>query len=392
MPSSSCPTCGSPLQESALFCGECGASVAAPTVASTPVQSEPEQRPRNESLSGPHSRTGATSDGSRRASGIGSVQKVTWIKVGLAGALVLIFGGVGAAQLTSGRVTPASLGATPTPQSISPPSPSSSITELSRPTGNDSPSASSSPATSESSPSPTATPSSLATTVATDLPDFAAAGWDSSVLDRAYCQNEGQFVTLADTQNFRGVICARNGVYEYRGMDKQNGLTITTLAEKTANGYAGIDSGTRYELGPNSFDIMDETGELSSEAVLTWLTPDEDPFIPGELGLSEPISFPECDGTGVVILSNNFGVEASKIDIQSMLDLDPSIAYIRTDLSCDSFNRPSSDRSGGDYIYASYVQVGKNISDLCDVASTENGTAVWLLNDISPDEARVDCP
>jgi hypothetical protein len=75
-----------------------------------------------------------------------------------------------------------------------------------------------------------------------------------------------------------------------------------------------------------------------------------------------------------------------------MLDMHPSIAYVRTDLSCDSFNRPSSDRSGGEYIYASYVHVGDDVSELCDVATAESGTAVWLSNDITPAEARIDCP
>lgn len=393
MPSTSCPTCGSPTPQSALFCGECGASVVAPTDASVLGRSEQQKRSSYRSTAGSQdSRREATPESSQKSLKIGSIQKATWIKVGSAVAFVLLLGGLGAAQLNVGRATPLSFDTTPMPGNASVSSPSSSVAESSRPIVRDSPSPSSSRATPESPPSSTATPSSLATAVATDLPDFASAGWDSAVLDRAYCQGEGQFVALADTQNFRGLICARDGVYEYRGMDKQTGLTITTVAEKTRDGYAGIGTGTRYELGPSSFDIVGEAGELSSEPVLTWLTPEEDPFIPGELGLSEPITFPECDGSGVVILSNSFGVETSKIEIQSLLDLDLSIAYIRTDLSCDSFNRPSNDRSGGEYIYASYVPVGEDVGELCDVASAENGTAVWLLNDVTPEEARVNCP
>lgn len=315
-------------------------------------------------------------------------RKAPWTKIGAAGAGLLVLVGVVATQLIDNGGTEAAVDTAPTfeqPSVINSPTPP---VESPGPTTN----APSSTSSSAPVPGPTASPTGLATAVTTDLPDFAASGWASTALDAAYCQTEGRFVTLADSQNFRGVICAVDGDYEYRGMDKMTGLTVTTPAEKTSNGYAGLAQDTRYELGPDTFDIVTNSGVLASEAVLTWLTPDEDPFIPGELGLVKPISFPECDGAGVVILTNSFGPEASKEDIQNVLDTHPSAEYLRTDLSCDAFNRPSSDGSGGEYIYASYIHVGHDITQLCNVAAAENGTAVWLQNDVEPAEARADCP
>ena len=262
------------------------------------------------------------------------------------------------------------------------------------------PSPSASPSATSSSAKPKASPSSSRSrSSASPSPSGSATadsrfedeGWDTNALNGAYCQYDGEFVTMADTEQFQGIICLRDGSYVYRGLDKSNGLTLTTEAEKTDDGYAGILGSTRYEITPDGFNIYTGDELVASDELNVYLTPDLNPFRPGELGLSKPITYPRCDGTGVVVLSSSIGIEPAKEEIQAQLDRYPDAEYVRTDLACDGFNRPSDSASGGDVIYGVYLPVGTDQDEVCDVAREEGGYGVWLSNGISSEEGRVEC-
>lgn len=383
MPDKSCPACQSLVPDTAAYCGECGSRleslVKVQDLPVAPSQALAENAPNPAKFAW--------------FSGVSSSGRVNRTKLALVALGAVTVAGVGvawslgsdpaptAAQSTMEGAPPDGFSSTPEPQAAtSTPPPDSSPT----PTAEQS-------ASEEATPTPDATSSDLTLVVDSELPDFAGSGWNSAALDRAYCHGEGQFVALSDTRNFRGVVCAIGGFYQYRGLDKQNGLTLTTAAGRSATGYVGMGEGATYEIGPDTFVILAGTDVLAREEVSTWVTPEDDPFVPGELGLTKSISFPMCDGTGVVILANSFGPESATVDIQSSLNSHPAAEYLRTDLSCDGFNRPSQSRSGGEYIYASYLPGGSDTEELCRLAESEGGYAVWLQNDVDPAEARVSC-
>lgn len=407
-----CANCGSHLHDGAVFCGSCGTPVSPPpqapasTAAPSPLSSSPDLPTSPVPISSPaavdgeHSNpkpTGTaagtapipeqleqpllahgkpTKNGQRETRG----RKLPWV-VTVVAAAVLATGGVVAVQLMGGQSTVAK----PELPAISP---------SASPAASTVPTASSVPSTSASPNRPTATaapaPSRKVQSGSLEIPDYSGEGWDSSVLNRAYCQDEGDFVTLADTAQFRGVICITNDQYEYRGLDKSTGLTTTTEAEKTADGYAGMLAETRYELDPKKFTIRTDSDVLASEKVTTWMKPENDPFIPGDLEVSRPPSFPACDGTGVVVLGSGYGPQDSEDKIQALLDRHPDAEYLRTDLACDSFPRPSQD-TGGKQIYTAYIPVGNDEGDVCDVLADRGEYAVWLQNNVDEETGRIEC-
>lgn len=220
---------------------------------------------------------------------------------------------------------------------------------------------------------------------------YGASGWDVQALNGAYCQHDGDFVTVADSDRFQGIICNRNGALVYRGLNKDTGQTLTAPAEAMENGYAGIVGSTRYEIGPDQFEILTDGERIAADPVNTYVLPTMDPFIPGDLGLSREITFPRCDGTGVVLLASSFGATNAKREVQAMLDRYPDAEYLRTDLACDSFNRPSGPVSNRQFIYGVYLPADSLTGSVCTEVQSRGTYAVWLRNGVTPAEGRVNC-
>lgn len=224
------------------------------------------------------------------------------------------------------------------------------------------------------------------------VPGWEDAGWDVQALDEAYCRGEQRFVGLADTETYRGVICAAASNYVYRGLNKAANATTTSMDVVPADSGWEVEgeSGVRYLFDDADFTIVDGSGDvLDEEPVTTWLTPDQRPFRPGDLDLSQPISYPPCDGSGVVVLESF--VDAPASDVQRALDRTPGSFYIRTDLSCDNFNRPSEGTTGGSYIYAVLTYGGNDDVSLCSsVSDLEAAYGYYLRDDVPPGEP-VDC-
>lgn len=105
---------------------------------------------------------------------------------------------------------------------------------------------------------------------------------------------------------------------------------------------------------------------------------------PGDLGLRTPISSPECDGQGIVVLGSLIEPSRYAIGVQELLDAHPGAAYLRTDLSCHSLRQ----RTGqGNEIYAVYLLAGHTQEQLCAAVRAAGGKSYgkWLDNTTDPD-------
>lgn len=83
---------------------------------------------------------------------------------------------------------------------------------------------------------------------------------------------------------------------------------------------------------------------------------------PGDLGLVTPVSRPQCDGRGVVILYSAVTPGAYAEEISTALARFPGASYLRTDLACPSL-RPRAEN--GNVIYAVYQPSGYTREELC---------------------------
>jgi hypothetical protein len=108
----------------------------------------------------------------------------------------------------------------------------------------------------------------------------------------------------------------------------------------------------------------------------------------GDLGLSQPMSTPACDGTGIVIVASAIHPESYPTDVQAGLDRFPGSRYLRTDLTgCSSLNHVS---SIGTKIYAVYLPMGTDVAAICAEAGRTGGYGKWLNNTSDP-TATISC-
>ena len=100
------------------------------------------------------------------------------------------------------------------------------------------------------------------------------------------------------------------------------------------------------------------------------------------LNVSVPISQPDCDGSGIVVLRSavtpgNYGAE-----IQRYLNEFPGSSYLRTDHSCPSL-RQSTD--SGSPIYAVYHPAGRTEAEICSAVRRAGGDAYGKRLDMTTD-------
>lgn len=101
------------------------------------------------------------------------------------------------------------------------------------------------------------------------------------------------------------------------------------------------------------------------------------------LNVSVPISQPECDGSGIVVLRSAVTPGKYGPEIQRYLDEFPGSSYLRTDHSCPSL-RQSTDN--GNPIYAVYRPAGRTEADICSAVRRSGGDAYgkWLDTTTDP--------
>lgn len=213
-----------------------------------------------------------------------------------------------------------------------------------------------------------------------------------SAADKAYCKWEGTLRYVAASEQFRAAICVINGQATYLGLDKKSGLTTRLPAVIGSDSAMARKDKFTYYLDADVFRI-EESGEVLAEQVMdTWWRADaEELRLPGDLGLSKPMAYPACDGTGVLVLQTFFDPATNIPDIQAALDKDPGADYLRTDLSCDNFRNPSIDNSYGNAIYAVFRTLKADEAAMCSAMKELNAGGDWLENNVDPVE-KIQCP
>lgn len=217
-------------------------------------------------------------------------------------------------------------------------------------------------------------------------------GWDAEDLDAAYCRDPGlHFVALADSLNYRGVVCGDGENHTYYGLNRNNGAVLSTSASRDGEGWKATSDNATYKISEERFVISDGGSTLADEPVTTWIKPTDTPFRPGDEGIQRPITFPACDGSGVVAVESIPSRGDVKGQLRKALDDTPGSQYLRTDLACMSFPRPSKDESQKAYIYVVYVPVDGGKDALCRKAEDLGGTPYELREDLEPGtKARCD--
>lgn len=103
----------------------------------------------------------------------------------------------------------------------------------------------------------------------------------------------------------------------------------------------------------------------------------------GDLGLSTPITVPQCDGTGIVVLYSATAPGSYEQEVSAQLALNPGALYLRTDNACPSLRQVSDD---GNAIYAVYRVAGRTEQEVCAAVAASGGNSYgkWLDNSTDP--------
>lgn len=97
----------------------------------------------------------------------------------------------------------------------------------------------------------------------------------------------------------------------------------------------------------------------------------------GDLGLTQPISKPQCNGQGIVILGNVTTPGLYPAGVQRLLDANPGAFYLRTDQTCPSLRAANEE---GNPIYAVFIPAGNTQAEVCAAVHGAGGNAYgkWL--------------
>lgn len=109
----------------------------------------------------------------------------------------------------------------------------------------------------------------------------------------------------------------------------------------------------------------------------------------GDLGLATPMTHPNCDGRGIVVLSSAVTPGAYAQEIGHALAQYPGSSYLRTDMACPSLRQRD---DNGNVIYAVYRPSGYSKAELCSDVRANGGAAYgrWLDTTSDP-SALVTC-
>ncbi|MFL0580208.1 serine/threonine protein kinase [Dietzia sp. 179-F 9C3 NHS] len=107
--------------------------------------------------------------------------------------------------------------------------------------------------------------------------------------------------------------------------------------------------------------------------------------VPGDLGLSVPMTRPSCDGRGIVVLYSAVTPGQYEQEVSAALARNPGALYLRTDQSCPSLRQRD---PSGNVIYAVYRPSGYSKAELCADVRTAGGDAYgrWLDTTSDPNQ------
>lgn len=106
----------------------------------------------------------------------------------------------------------------------------------------------------------------------------------------------------------------------------------------------------------------------------------------GDLGLATPITRPDCDGLGIVVLHSAITPGDYAAEVSRALGSNPGASYLRTDQSCPSLNQRS---SSGTPIYAVFRPAGRTSSEVCAAVRREGGDAYGKWLDTTSDPSQI---
>lgn len=109
--------------------------------------------------------------------------------------------------------------------------------------------------------------------------------------------------------------------------------------------------------------------------------------VPGDLGLSIPMTRPTCDGSGIVVVGNATAPGTYAQEISGYLAANPGASYLRTDQSCLSLRQAD---DAGNAIYAVYYPAGRTVGEICGKRAAVGGYGKWLDNSTDP-RSQVAC-
>jgi serine/threonine protein kinase, bacterial len=107
---------------------------------------------------------------------------------------------------------------------------------------------------------------------------------------------------------------------------------------------------------------------------------------PGDLGLPTPMSHPNCNGGGIVVLGNVTTPGMYAAGVQNLLNARPGASYLRTDQACPSLRQASDE---GNPIYAVFKFAGTTQREVCTAVRAAGGGAYGKWLDYSTDPAYI---
>ncbi|WP_293001545.1 serine/threonine-protein kinase [Mycobacterium sp.] len=114
------------------------------------------------------------------------------------------------------------------------------------------------------------------------------------------------------------------------------------------------------------------------------LPPPPAPQNGGDLGLSQQISHPACNGQGIVVLGSVTTPGLYAEGVQRLLDEHPGASYLRTDQSCPSLRAATAE---GNPIYAIFQPAGRTQAQVCAAVNAAGNGAYgkWLSLTVDPE-------
>jgi hypothetical protein len=209
--------------------------------------------------------------------------------------------------------------------------------------------------------------------------------------DRGYCQNRGVLLWLAKSATYRGALCSINGSPTLISMASDVGGNVTLPARASTSSFSATGKdGTIYTYTEGTVSIV--TGSKTFTEPTTLWQPGTSSALssPGDLGISTAISYPSCNDSPIVVYGTAWNDATNASEVQKLLAAHPGSSYMRTDLSCRNFRGPSTDNSGGAYIYAVYAAASSTSSACQEIAGTSYYGRV-LSNSLEPGDNLVKC-
>lgn len=130
-------------------------------------------------------------------------------------------------------------------------------------------------------------------------------------------------------------------------------------------------------------DIAEPTATTTTTSTEPPPPPPPPQAVPGDLGVQIPMTKPNCDGTGIVVLYNAVTPGAYQSEISNALNQYPGASYLWTKQSCPSLRQVN---DAGNDIYAVYRVAGSTQADVCAAVNAAGGGAYgkWLDTTTSP--------